>query len=78
MARVTQVSWKKALEVFEVQLADVPLEHGTESQHWREIVAKVHLDFVANLPDAELPTRAAWTKFEEGYRGIAAPEFDTP
>ena len=60
------MSWKRALEVFEARLADVPLEHDTGLRHWKEMVAKVRLDFVARLPDAELPTPAAWAKFEEG------------
>ena len=66
MAMVTQASWKRALEVFEARLTDAPLEHGAKLRHWKERVAKVRLDFVARLPDAELPTLAAWEKFEEG------------
>ena len=68
MMNVTQISWKKALEVFEARLADVPLEHDTRLRHWKEIVAKVRSDFMAKLPDAELPTLAAWEKFEDDRR----------
>ena len=66
MASVMQVSWKRALEVFEACLTDAPLEHGAKLRHWKEMVAKVRSDFVARLPDAELPTLAACAKFEEG------------
>jgi len=58
MVNVTQVSWKKALGVFEARLADVPLERGTKLRHWKEIVAKVYSDFVAKLPDVEPSTLA--------------------
>jgi len=57
------MSWKKTLGVFDARLASRACEHGTKLRHWREIVARVHADFEANLPDAELPNlavQAAW------------------
>lgn len=58
MGNPTQVSWKRALGVFEARLVDVSLEYGTKLRYWREIVARVHSDFAAKLPDVELPTLA--------------------
>ena len=63
IANVTQVSWKKALGVFEARLATVSPEHGTKLQRWKKSVAEVYSDFSAKLPDAELPTQLA-TKAE--------------
>jgi hypothetical protein len=62
---MSQVSWKKALEVFEARLADVPLEHATKLRHWKEIVAWVRSDFAAKLPDVELPTLVTRSKLKE-------------
>jgi hypothetical protein len=56
MTDVTQVSWKKALGVFDARLATAPLKHDTKLRHWREIVAEVYSDFAAKLPEAKLPT----------------------
>ena len=50
MANVVQVSWKKALRVFDARLANAPPEHGTKLRHWKETVAEVHSDFEAKLP----------------------------
>jgi hypothetical protein len=58
MANPTQISWKKALGVFEARLADVPLKYGTKLRCWREAVARVHSDLAAKLPDTGLPTLA--------------------
>lgn len=62
MMNFTQVSWKKALEVFEARLVDASSEHGAKLREWGEIVARVHADFAAKLPDAEPPTFATWEK----------------
>ena len=55
MTNTTQLSWKKALGVFDARLAYATLEHGTKLRRWRETVTEVYLDFVAKLPDAETP-----------------------
>jgi len=47
---------EKTLGVFEVRLACVPLEYGMKLRDWKEIVARVHSDFAAKVPEAELPT----------------------
>ena len=63
MTNVTQISWKTALRVIDARLATGSLEHGAKLRHWRETVAKVHSDFAARLPDAQVPTlaqRASW------------------
>lgn len=51
----TQVSWKKALEVFEARLTHVPIERNTMLRYWKEIVARVHSEFAAKLPETDLP-----------------------
>jgi len=68
MMNVTQVSWKKALGVFEARLVDALFEHGAKLREWREIVARAYLDFAAKLPDAEPPTLATWEK-DDGRKG---------
>lgn len=68
MIDFTQVSWKKALGVFEARLVGAPFEHGAKLREWREIVARVHGDFAAKLPDAEPPSLANWEK-EDRSRG---------
>lgn len=73
MANPTQISWKKALGVFEARLADVPLEHSTKLRYWKEIVAGVRSDFAAKLPDAELPTLSAG----QNWRMTVLKECDT-
>ena len=58
-----QLSWEKALGVFDTRLVDVPLEKGVKLRHWRETVAAVYSDFEAKLPDAKPPVlilRARW------------------
>ena len=52
----TQVSWEKALGVFEARLACAPVERDTELRCWKEIVAKVYSEFVAKLPETDLAT----------------------
>ena len=49
----------------EARLADVPLERGMKLRHWMEIVARVHSDFMAKLPDAELPVLVTRAKLED-------------
>jgi len=73
---VTQVSWKKALGVFEARLAGVPPEHGTELRHWKGVVARVHSDFAAKLPDAENPIFATREKMEGADRTDASRHQD--
>ena len=55
MVNIVQVSWKKALEVFDARLASFSLRYGTKLSHWRETVAAIHSDFEAKLPNAEPP-----------------------
>lgn len=55
MANVVQMSWKKALGVFDARLANIPLGRCTKLRYWRETVAAIHSDFEAKLPDAEPP-----------------------
>ena len=64
-AIATQTSWKKSLGVFETRLIDTSLECGTKLRYWKEIVARVHSEFVENLPDAELPTFATGARLED-------------
>ena len=66
MASVTQISWKKALGVFEARLAAISPEHSTKLRHWKEIVAGVYSDFVAKLPEVELPIIATRAELEDG------------
>ena len=53
MVNVTQMSWKKALGVFEARLADLPFEHSVKLRHWKPIVERVYSEFVTKLPDAD-------------------------
>jgi hypothetical protein len=66
MTNVTQLSWKRALGVFDVRLTEVPFERGTKLRHWREIVAGVHLDFETKIPDPGPPTLLARAIWEDG------------
>jgi len=52
MVNTTQLSWEKALEVFDDRLANATLEQGARLRGWRETVAEVYSVFVAKLPDA--------------------------
>lgn len=80
MTNVSQVSWKKALGVFDARLASVPPENGTKLQHCKEMVAEVHSDFAAKLPDAKLPILAMRATLEDGrteesrYPNLLIPE----
>jgi hypothetical protein len=67
IANVTQISWGKALGVFDARLAGIPPEHGTKLRHWKEIVARVHSDFAAKLPAAELPTLATRERLKDDF-----------
>ena len=63
MVNIMQMSWKRALGVFDTRLANVTLERGTRLRHWKETVLEVHSDLEAKLPDAEpanLSSRARW------------------
>ena len=64
MVNITQVSWRKALGVFEARLADIPLEHDTKLRDWKEIVTRVHSEFTAKLPDTQPPTLATLARLE--------------
>jgi hypothetical protein len=66
MVNTMQLSWKKALGAFDARLTDVPPEHGAKLRHWREIVAGVHSDFAAKLPDPEPPTFTSRAMWEDG------------
>ena len=68
MASVTQVSWEKALRVFDARLATVSVEHGAKLQHWKEAVAEVYSDFATKLPNAELPTLVVRAALEDGRK----------
>lgn len=61
-----QVSWEKALGVFDARLANIPRERGTKLRFWKQIVEKHHLDFVARLPAGETPTLAVLVQHEDG------------
>lgn len=63
---VAQVSWRKALQVFDARLTYVPLAYAAKLRHCREVVAEVYSDFVAKLPGVELPALARRTKLEDG------------
>ena len=58
-ASVTQVSWEKALIIFDAHLVTVLVEHGTKLQHWKETVADVYSDFTH---------RTCWEKTEGKVR----------
>lgn len=64
MVNITQVSWRKALGVFEARLADIPLEHDTKLRDWKEIVTRVYSEFAAKLPDTQPPTPATLARLE--------------
>jgi len=66
MTNTTQLSWKKALGVFDARLARATLERGTKLRRWRETVAEVHSDFVAKLPDAETPILTLYARQLDG------------
>ena len=51
MGYVAQVSWKRALGVFDARLANVPLGYGAKLRRWKKIVAEVHSVFEAKLPE---------------------------
>lgn len=53
MGNVAQLSWKRALGVFDARLPNVPLEHGAKLRRWKDVVAEVYSDLEAKLPDAE-------------------------
>ena len=50
-----QMSWEKALGVFDARLANIPLEDSTKLQHCKKVVTKLHQDIVAKLPGASRP-----------------------
>jgi len=60
MESTTQTSWKKALGVSGALLVDTSLEYDTKSRYGKVVVARVHSDFVAKLPDAQILTPATW------------------
>jgi len=67
MTNTTQLSWERALEVFDARLADIIApEHIAELGHWRETVAQVHSDFMAKLPEARVPALASRASWEDG------------
>lgn len=66
MVDVIQVSWKKALGVFDARLATTPLEHDTELRRLRETVAEGYSDFAARLPEARLPALIIRAGLEDG------------
>ena len=66
MVGVIQVSWEKALGVFDARLATTPLEHDTKLRHLRETVAEVYSDFAARLPKARLPALIVRAALEDG------------
>ena len=50
-------------------------------RHWKEIVASVHSDFMARLPDAELSNFSSCHPYKVGgrpYRKITVLESDAP
>ena len=50
-----QISWNKALSVFDSRISGTTLEQGTKLRRWKEVVEEVHLDFWAKIPDEEPP-----------------------
>ena len=62
----TQVSWRKALGVFDARLATAPPECGKELWHWRGVVAEAYLDFTTKLPGGELPILTMRAMREDG------------
>ena len=61
----TQASWKKALEVFEARLTHAPIERDMKLWYWKGIVARVHSEFAANLPETEPPTPTTGARLED-------------
>lgn len=82
MTNITQISWERALGVFDARLVNVnvPHEHGVKLRHWRELVAEVHSDFAAKFPDAVLPTLVTQAKSWEGGwpEGLGNPSLMSP
>lgn len=66
MVNVTQVSWDKALGVFDARLATASLEHGTRLGHQRDAVADAYSDFEAKLPEARIPVLILRALLEDG------------
>ena len=62
----TQVSWKKALGVFDARLSTAPPECGNKLRDWKDVVAGAYSDFSAKLPDGKLPILAMRAMREEG------------
>ena len=46
---IGQVSWKRALGVFNARLANAPPEHRTKLRHWKEAVTEIYTGFEAEL-----------------------------
>ena len=62
----TQVSWEKALGVFNARLATAPLEHDTKLRCQRDTIAAVYSDFAAKLPEARFPALFTRAMLEDG------------
>ena len=61
----TQASWKKALEVFKARLTHAPIERDIKLRYWKGIVARVHSEFVANLPETVPPSPTTEARLED-------------
>lgn len=64
----TQASWKKALEVFEARLTHAPIERDMKLWYWKGIVARVHSEFAANLPEPDPPSPPTEARLEPEVR----------
>lgn len=56
-------SLEKALEVFDVRLARVPIESDTKLRHWKQTVAGLCSDFAAKVPDGRIPSLVRQTEW---------------
>ena len=79
MGYVTQVSWKRALGVFDARLANVPLGYGAKLRRWKKIVAEVHSVFEAKLPEDIPAIIPLWAeRADERTEGSRYPDLMVP